>query len=78
MGTTRRKLSSVSDKAVLVLAKTIQIVILADEIYFRRLECPEQIVFIKVNYGGRTASGEDGHFISSLILPLKWRGKIAS
>ena len=41
---------TVSDEAVLVLAKTIPIDILADEmrrIYFRRLEYPEQIAAIK-------------------------------
>ena len=61
VGTTSRKLSSVyrlsairqisrfrtvSDEAVLVLARTIPIHIMADEkrrIYFGRLECPEQI-----------------------------------
>ena len=56
METTRRKLSSISgcrmmfDEAVLVLAKRIPLDILADKkwrIYFRRLECAEQIPAIK-------------------------------
>ena len=65
MGTTKRKLSSVyrqsairqisgfrtvSDEAVLILAKTITIDILANEmrrIYFHRLEYPEQIAALK-------------------------------
>ena len=42
---------TVSDDAVLVLAKTMPIDILADEmrwIYFRRLECPERMATIRV------------------------------
>ena len=65
VGTTRRKLPSVnrlsaisgfrtvSDEAVLVLAETILIDILADvmrRIYLLRLECPERRTFYLVPY----------------------------
>ena len=65
-----------SDEAVLVLAKTIPIDILAYEmrrIYFRRLKCPEQLETIKANgsHGCPLYNSLDGGLILRTVLLCK-------